>query len=171
MKCDRICHEIGMRKYSKNVFSCVVFLKDKLTETKCKFAQFWFAIQLFHRNLTVPDRNLRKKYWLMSFPYLFEVSDDAIPSHGRICACDMSSVFLCITFILNGRLGSKPKNDRSNAYGWVNRAVGAMQRPSTMHAQKDNSVTCVLSLMMSTATRNSQQFLILQMLYMCGVTL
>ena len=47
IKCDNTFQEIGMGKYSQNIFSCTFFWNDKLIEMECKFAYFGSSLK-FH---------------------------------------------------------------------------------------------------------------------------
>ena len=117
----------GWENIYKDVFICTVCLKDKLIEIKAKFSKFLFAIKVFHRslklNIFVSNASIRHKFTQKRCVMSCGVSDDVMPSHARICACDIFSVFPCIRFISNGRFCLKPEKGLQMivlfTYGWV----------------------------------------------------
>ena len=113
IECNSIFDKIGMRKYPWKCFQWYYLPEGHINWNKgqisVKLVRFPSAFQVGHFVSNHNKRNeLKEKCWVMSFTDPCDESDDVIPGHVKIGTCDMSSVFLCIRFILNRRLLLKP---------------------------------------------------------------
>ena len=108
-----------MRKYPWKCFQWYCLPEGHIDWNKGNFHNIGLHLKLsinissgtFLYQMMTKKNKSKEKCWVMSFTDPCDVSDDVIPGHVKIGACDMLSVFPYIRFILNRRSPLKHKKD------------------------------------------------------------